>query len=290
MQSMPPGSVSGSIKMTIQGESIAAQFANLLNATYNIEMFASGTARQAMIESLEDAHAYAYPVMESLVPQSQKKYRELLDHTCFMPFYSLATPIDVLEQSKIGSRPARRTGQRSLDDLRSIPWVFSWSQSRFNLTGWFGTGAALKSLKTDSPEMFDQLSGLAQDWAFFKYLLIQIETNLIYADPEVMRKFADFVEDKAAREDILQLILQDYDEALDLIEEVMEGERDVRRVSKIGDALMRNKALHHLHQNQLQTISQWRKYQQDSDPESDKLLMHLLLLVNALSGGLKGTG
>jgi phosphoenolpyruvate carboxylase len=290
MQSMPPGSVSGKIKMTIQGESIAAQFANLLNATYNIEMFVSGTAREAISQSLEDPFSDAYPVMESLVPASQRKYRELVDHEYFLPFYGAATPIDVLEQSKIGSRPARRTGQRSLDDLRAIPWVFSWSQSRFNLTGWFGTGAGLKQLKTESPDQFSQLHELAKDWAFFKYLIIQIESNLLYADPEVMRRFADFVEDKAAREEILHLILEDYEEALDLTEEVMGGEREVRRVSKMGDAQLRNKALHRLHHYQLQTISQWRKYQQTSDPEADKLLMDLLLLVNAISGGLKGTG
>jgi phosphoenolpyruvate carboxylase len=276
--------------MTIQGESIAAQFANLLNATYNLEMFASGTARQAMTESLDDPFEYAYPVMENLVPESQKKYRELLDHDYFMPFYSMATPIDVLEQSKIGSRPARRTGQRSLDDLRSIPWVFSWSQSRFNITGWFGTGAALQNLKSHAPEMFHQLARLANEWAFFKYLMIQIESNLINSDPEVMRRFAALVEDKTTGEEMLRLILDDYDEALVLIEEIMEGEREVRRVSKIGDAQLRNKALHRLHHNQLQTITKWRQVRQKEDAETDKLLMQLLLLLNALSGGLKGTG
>ena len=84
-----------------------------------------------------------YDVMDRLVVMARSTYRQLLDHPHFIAFYGQATPIDVLEQSKIGSRPARRTGKRSLEDLRSIPWVFSWNQSRFNLTGWFGTGTAL---------------------------------------------------------------------------------------------------------------------------------------------------
>jgi len=143
LQSMPPGSVSGHIKMTVQGETIADQFANRLNACYNLEMMISSTARHAMISHNEVKNQKLYAIMDRLVEMSRSNYRHLLDHPKFIEFYSEATPIDVLEQSKIGSRPARRTGQRSLNDLRSIPWVFSWNQSRFNLTGWFGTGLAL---------------------------------------------------------------------------------------------------------------------------------------------------
>ncbi|MCG8374184.1 MAG: phosphoenolpyruvate carboxylase, partial [Balneolales bacterium] len=154
LESMPPGSVSGSIKMTIQGETIANQFANLLNATYNLEMFLSGTAKQAIQTNLNDEFEYAFSAMNKLVEESNRTYRSLLDHPNFIEFYSQATPIDVLEESKIGSRPARRTGQRTLNDLRSIPWVFSWNQSRFNLTGWFGFGNAFKSIQENSPDTF----------------------------------------------------------------------------------------------------------------------------------------
>ena len=104
----------------------------------------------------------------------------------FIEFYGQATPIDVLEHSKIGSRPARRTGQRSLNDLRSIPWVFSWNQSRFNLTGWFGAGTAFGKFKEKYPEDFDYLKGVAQDWPFLKFGLIQIETNLLNSDTDIM--------------------------------------------------------------------------------------------------------
>ncbi len=179
LDSMPPGSMSGQIKMTVQGETIANQFANRLTATYNLEMFTAGTARQAMKKAGSGKTDVPYEVMDELVGMAKRTYRTLLDHENFIEFYAGATPIDVLEQSKIGSRPARRTGQRTLNDLRSIPWVFSWNQSRFNISGWFGMGTALGEFKKEHPKDFEKLKELALEWPFLKYSLIQIESNLL---------------------------------------------------------------------------------------------------------------
>ena len=176
--------------MTVQGETIANQFANRLTASYNMEMFVAGTARQAMISKKQEVNDNRYEIMESLVHIARNKYRKLLDHPKFMNFYAQATPIDVLEQSRIGSRPARRTGQRTIDDLRAIPWVFSWSQARFNITGWFGSGMAFDEFKKQHPNDFETLKILAKDWSFLKYSFIQIESNMLNADTEVMKKFA----------------------------------------------------------------------------------------------------
>ena len=135
--------------MTVQGETISNQFANKINASYNLEMFVSSTAKQVILGNLKEDKSYLHKTLDTLVNKSRMAYREFLDNPDFIEFFSHATPIDVLEQSKIGSRPARRTGKRSLNDLRSIPWVFSWNQSRYNLTGWFGTGQALKQFENE---------------------------------------------------------------------------------------------------------------------------------------------
>ncbi|MBO6535013.1 MAG: phosphoenolpyruvate carboxylase [Balneolaceae bacterium] len=288
LESMPPGSVSGSIKMTIQGETIASQFANLLNATYNLEMFLSGTAKQAIHADLNDPFTDNFDAIDALVQTSNQTYRSLLDHPKFIEFYSHATPIDVLEESKIGSRPARRTGQRSLNDLRSIPWVFSWNQSRFNLTGWFGFGSAFKKVQTDNPEAYQAFKKLAQDWPFFKYLIIQIETNLLNADPKIMNRFSEYVTDEELRDDILSLILDDYTAALSQTDEIMGSEKIIRRSTKLEDSELREVALNILHEFQFKYLSLKRNASGDSD--QTELLNHLLLTVNALSGGLKSTG
>ena len=290
LDSMPPGSMSGHIKMTVQGETIANLFANRLTATYNLEMFVAGTARQAMIEGTGARDERRYRMMDELVALARKTYRSLLDHPKFIEFYSQATPIDVLEQSKIGSRPARRTGKRSLEDLRSIPWVFSWSQARFNLSGWFGVGTALDELQKQHPEDFDYLKSLASDWAFLKYSLIQIESNLLNSDPTVMRAFAALVEDDQTREDLMDLILGDYETCLVNIEEVMGASVEDRRVSKLESNKLRNQALRDLHEIQIRYLEKWREIGAENPEEAETYLLRLLLLVNALSGGLKNTG
>lgn len=290
MESMPPGSVSGHIKMTVQGETIANQFANRLNAAYNLEMLISGAARQAMLVDDRQSDHSLHQVMDRLVGFAQEKYRALLDRPGFIDFYNQATPIDVLEHSKIGSRPARRTGKRSLEDLRSIPWVFSWNQARFNLTGWFSTGSALKKLKATRPEEFKELQKMANQWPFLKYRLIQIETNLLNADPAIMQAFADLVSNTSIRSNLMNLILEDYREGLRQIEELMDLPATERRLTRLENIKLRGRALTILHQMQITNLNKWRTLKKNDPAAADQLLLKLLLLVNALSGGLKGTG
>lgn len=290
LDSMPPGSMSGQIKMTVQGESIANLFANRLTATYNLEMFVAGTARQSMIEESKVIEEKRDRIMDEIVEFTRETYRKLLDHPNFIEFYTAVTPIDVLEQSKIGSRPVRRTGQRSLEDLRAIPWVFSWNQSRFNISGWFGTGTALVEFQKKYPDDFEQLKLLAKDWPFLKYSLIQIESNLLNSDIEIMNAFADFVENPKIKQELMNLILNDYNNCLDEIEEIMETSAEVRRISKLDDNKLRNNSLRALHEIQIDYLTKWRNLKDSNSKEGDGYLMLLLLLVNALSGGLKGTG
>jgi phosphoenolpyruvate carboxylase len=290
LESMPPGSMSGHMKLTVQGETIANQFANRLNASYNLEMLISGTARQAAIDRPAEREERRYDIMDRLVSLSRSTYRRLLDHPNFIEFYSQATPIDVLEQSKIGSRPARRTGKRSLNDLRSIPWVFSWSQSRFNLTGWFGTGTALHAFRQDAPEDYGYLRDLAREWPFLKYGLIQTETNLLNADRDIMAQFADLVPNATVREELYQLIVEDYEAGLDNIARIMGASVADRRISRLENNRLRRRALSILHQIQLESLQEWRATKGQNKEQDDALLLKLLLLVNALSGGLKSTG
>jgi phosphoenolpyruvate carboxylase len=290
LDSMPPGSMSGHIKMTVQGETIANQFANRLTATYNLEMFVAGTARQAMIVGAKTKDKQIYSIMDCLVELARTTYRKLLDHPKFIDFYVKSTPIDVLEQSKIGSRPARRTGQRTINDLRSIPWVFSWNQSRFNISGWFGIGTALGEFQKIHPTDFEHLKVVAKEWPFLKYSLIQIESNLLNSDTNIMKSFADLLEDQKTRNELMDLILNDYRNGLDKIEELTEASVDVRRISKLENIKLRNNALIALHEIQLNYLVKWRSKKETDQKQSDIYLLQLLLLVNALSGGLQNTG
>jgi phosphoenolpyruvate carboxylase len=292
LDSMPAGSVSGHIKLTVQGESIAQQYANRITATYNFEMLLAGVARQAMLssDSTKTTNNFAEDALEKLAGLSFKAYRELVEYPGFIDFYSNATPIDVLEQSKIGSRPARRTGKRSLEDLRAIPWVFSWSQSRYNLTGWFGFGTALKNLQQQDNVAFEKLKSAVEHWPFLKYTLIQVETNLLNADLHWMKAFAGQVTDTTIREGIFQKILDDYNEGLHQISLLLGGSAVERRTTQLDNAKLRGEALGRLHAFQLQYLAEWRKLKDTDEEASAKLLQKLLLIVNAIAGGLRHTG
>ncbi|MCA9416816.1 MAG: phosphoenolpyruvate carboxylase, partial [Candidatus Omnitrophica bacterium] len=148
LEALPDRTLNYDLRITEQGEAISQKYANLLTATYNLELLAAGTCRFSALGSREDVDAEFREIFQFLADRSADAYSELLSKDGFIGFYRQATPIDVLELSRIGSRPSRRTGTHSLSDLRAIPWVFSWSQSRFFLPGWYGVGSALQLLET----------------------------------------------------------------------------------------------------------------------------------------------
>ncbi len=291
LDSMPSGSVCGAIKITVQGETIAQQFANLKNATYNLEMLLAGTARQVM-KGL-DPPALPLPLfeaMEKLTQMSQQSYPSLIDHPGFIDFYTRATPIDVLEQSKIGSRPSRRTGTRSLADLRAIPWVFSWNQSRFNLTGWFGVGTALRQLQQEAPSQWLALQTAVADWPLLYYVLIEVETSLLNSDPSIMKAFAALVPQADIRDSLMDLLLKDYERGLSQITELFDKPVADRRNNQLQNIALRAKVLGNLHRLQLQYLKEWRGAKETAPEIADPLLKKLLILTNGIAGGLKSTG
>lgn len=290
IEGKPPGSVNGKMKLTIQGESISQQFGNLLTGTYNLEMLVSGVALHTLPPTKVNEQNYPTKTLEWLSEKSMQHYKNLISDKDFMQFYSEATPVDILEQSKIGSRPARRTGKRELKDLRAIPWVFSWNLSRFTLTGWYGVGAALKELKEHDKEAFEELKTSIASWPFLKYLFIQTETNLLIANTEIMKMYAQLVSDEKIKNKFLNLILTDYEESKSNIEYLLGGSVTVRRTGQLNTLNIREKELKVLHKLQIDSIKKWRKLKEENDTEADKMLLKLLYIINSLSGGLGSTG
>ncbi|MFO7721081.1 MAG: phosphoenolpyruvate carboxylase [Gillisia sp.] len=288
LESMPPGSLSGEMKLTVQGETISQQFANRLTASYNLEMLLSGTALQTGYSSFPQ-RTTTYPVaaLRKLAQFSQEKYQDLIHHPSFLEFYGDATPIDVLELSKIGSRPARRTGTRNLGDLRAIPWVFSWSQSRFNITGWFGIGYALQKLKKEDNESYMQLREFAEKWPLLRYILIQVETNLMNASPAVMSLYAELVKDENVRQEFTDIIKTEHSESLNQIDAMFDMNREERRISLLDNLSRREDALLALHHLQIKNLGLWRG---SKNRDESSLVTLLLEITTALASGLKNTG
>jgi phosphoenolpyruvate carboxylase len=288
---MPAGTLTGEIKLTVQGEAIAQQFANLVNATYNLEMLFSGTALQTGYYQYPDKEKdYPYEALDCLAGLTFEKYQQLIQHPRFIEYFSQCTPIDVVERSKIGSRPARRTGERTLADLRAIPWVFSWNQARYNITAWYGVGYGLEFMQKHYPLLYKQLKEYANNWLFLRYMLIQIETNLLNADPEMMRSYASLVEDDDLRNELLSNMMQELKRSIGQVATLLGGDTESRRTSLIENFHRRKNPLHILHQMHVEKLREWRNIPDKNSEEAEILLNKLLVITTAISGGTKSTG
>jgi phosphoenolpyruvate carboxylase len=174
--------------------------------------------------------------------------------------------------------------------LRAIPWVFSWSQARFNLTGWYGMGSAIKTLFERDNDAYGRLKASVESWPFLRYTLIQVETNLLNADKHWMQTFADQVPDKQLGDALLQKLLNEHSEALLQIGELLGTPAGERRTAQMENVNLRGEPLYRLHALQMDYLQQWRAIKHLDTDDSKKLLQKLLLLVNAIAGGLKHTG
>lgn len=296
LRSLPSGSLSGAMRVTEQGEVIPRKYAHRSNAVYHLELLLAGVTgvtvankRNADVSNL-GGNKYQ-EVMEWLSVESRVAYRALLEDPGFMEFFRQATPIDALEHGCFGSRPARRTGTATLDDLRAIPWVFSWTQSRYYMPGWFGVGSALDKLKQEDPENFALLSQMIHEEPFLRYLLTNVETNLVSADQDLMAAYAGLVTDEELRDRLQGVIESEFYRTSRMIDEIF-GSSFAQRRPRIQRTLeMRDLPLRLLHKQQISLLSDWRKSQASGDAGKEaELLNALQYSVNAIASGLRTTG
>lgn len=288
---LPPGSAQGDLRLTEQGETIAQKYANLVTATYNLELLLAGVAGVSLAQNQpkplpKDLEA----VGDLLSSASCAAYVGLIKTEGFMAFYSEATPIDALELSRIGSRPSRRTGQRTLDDLRAIPWVFSWNQCRYYLPGWYGVGSGLETLLRKKLMPLEKLRELLTRTPLTYYALTNVETNLASADAQIMGNYAALVRDAAVRKRIFSLIRTEFEKTNAMMAEIFGGSLEARRPRMIKTLGLRAHALRILHQQQIEILKKWRAARAAESPEAEKLLPKVLLSVNAIASGLRTTG
>jgi phosphoenolpyruvate carboxylase len=185
----PPGSLGGRMRITEQGEALSDRYSDPDLAHRHPEQvvhaFILSSARDAgELPTLDETYREA---MDRAAKASAVRYRALLEDPSFLDFYHLVTPIEEISRLEIGSRPARRKGEKSLDNLRAIPWVFSWTQCRANLPGWFGLGTGLNELE---PEL---LREMYDTWPFFTTLIDFAQMSLAKADMMIFRSYLDLV-------------------------------------------------------------------------------------------------
>jgi len=291
LEALPHGSCTGHFRVTEQGETIAQKYANLITATYNLELLLAGVTSTTLKHSKPASQDEELnQALEVLSKYTQESYASLIAADRFLEFWSQVTPIDVLEMSTIGSRPSRRTGKRTMEDLRAIPWVFSWNQSRYYLPGWYGIGSGLKMLKEKNPDLFDIVLKNGANNSFLRYVLTNAETSIASADLEIMQDYASLVEDKKLSESYYNRIKDEYVLTQEMIDSVFHATREKRRPRMIRTIGLRAAGLHRLHRLQIKLIREWREAKAKDNPIADEMLPTVLLTINAIASGLRTTG
>jgi len=292
INALPQGTINGEMRVTEQGESISQKYANHITAVHNLELLTAGTTQNTLLhEVVVRNEASQAKVMDRLAEFSREAYQALIHTPRFIEFFRQATPIDVIEASRIGSRPSRRTGAASLEDLRAIPWVFAWSQSRFYLSGWYGVGSALARLKEEDPKGFELIRKLYDEWAPLRYMLKNASTSVMAANRSMMRLYGNLVTDRKLRDSFLKRILDEHSLTRKMLDELSDSKLTEGRPRLRKVITLRESAIDLLHEQQVALLKDWRKKVADGDrKEADALLPQMLLSLNAIAAGLQATG
>jgi phosphoenolpyruvate carboxylase len=193
--SQPPGSVNGALRLTEQGEVIASKYADPETGRRNLEILVAAALEASLASAPRQGDARQAEIMEALSRRALAAYRGLVGAPGFMEWFRCATPFPEIATLNIGSRPASRKASQSLDDLRAIPWVFSWSQCRAMVPGWYGFGSAVESLLRDREASPAELREMHASWPFFRAMLSNLDMVLAKTDLGIAQRYAELVPD-----------------------------------------------------------------------------------------------
>ena len=291
VRALPPGALRTSLRVTEQGETIRQKYANPMTAAHHIELLSAS----ALGSRASDAAGRTDPpelvaLMDVLSSVSREAYTQLLNADGFVSFFERCTPIDAIENSRIGSRPSRRPGERKLTNLRAIPWVFAWNQARFVLPGWYGLGSALAAVQSQDPSGFEALKRAkseAHRWAPFHYLISNAATAWATASLPVMRRYVELADGAPEVTRLFDRILREFEQTREGLEAIYGAPLAQARPNIHRIVSRRAEALEPVHRYQIELLRAWRSASGD---EADRLVPRLLRTINAISSGLGVTG
>ena len=280
---LPNETVTGQVKFTEQGEAIAEKYGSERIAERNLEQMLDAQIRarhNALEEPVEEVPEEWADAMDTMATAARAAYRDLLETDGFVSYFEQATPITVIEDLNLGSRPASRSEDRSVEDLRAIPWVFSWTQSRCILPGWFSLAAGVEAYLDDGGEM-ETLQEMYDEWAFFRTTFDRAALSLTRTDLEIADEYAALA-DADLREEFQPRLEGEYEAAVDYAAEITDRD-DLLRRDWLDESLeRRNPYVDPLNLLQTHLLSQTHLTEAEERT--------LRLTVNGIAAGMKNTG
>lgn len=284
LMSSPRGSVAGVFRVTEQGEVIHRKYGIRALALRSLEQMAGATLRASLRpRAPEPREATWREAMNAIAGWSREAYRAFVDAPDFVAYFRLATPIDVIEQMTLGSRPARRGSMAGVESLRAIPWVFAWTQCRAIITAWYGLGCALERAEAAFGE--ERLLEMARDWAFFRVMLDDIDMILAKCDLAIAERFSQLAGPLHAR--FFAQVREEFERTVQAVLRLRGATRLLAQDRRLAESIrLRNPYLDPINLIQIDLLTRWR-----AGGSQDEALLHALVAtVNGAAQGLQNTG
>ncbi|MEU4343823.1 phosphoenolpyruvate carboxylase [Nocardia sp. NPDC023852] len=285
----PAGAVRGSLRLTEQGEVIAAKYAEPGAAHRNLESLIAGTLESTLldVEGLGPDAEPSYGIMDDLAERARAAYAHLVHDTPgFVEYFRQSTPVAEVGDLNIGSRPASRKPTNSVADLRAIPWVMSWSQARVMLPGWYGTGTALEQWIGGDPERLATLADLYRRWPFFRTVLSNLAQVMAKSDLDIAARYAELVDEVALREQIFGMIRDEHARTIRMHAAITGNDHLLADNPSLAESIHnRFPYLEPLNQMQVELLRRLR-----AGDDSELVRRGILLTMNGLATALRNSG
>jgi len=286
----PPDAFGGSFRITEQGEVLNWKYSDSVLTEWNLELMVAASLeallRPGQKRNRDEEHRWA-DVMEELSQDAFRFYRErVAENPDIFAYFHDATPVTELEHARIGSRPARRGATKGLEDLRAIPWVFGWMQSRHLLPAWFGVGYAFKRFIAANPGNAELLREMMQNFYFFEDLVRNVEIGLAKADMEIARLYSSLVQDEALRTRTYSMLLEEFERSLRAVLTVT-GQSRLLETNPVLDRSIR---LRNPYVDPLSLIQVELLRRKRTGEDSPHLNYALAATINGIAAGLRNTG
>ncbi|MFO0822647.1 MAG: phosphoenolpyruvate carboxylase [Gemmataceae bacterium] len=284
----PRGTVDGRLRMTEQGEMIADRFGHPAIAERHLEQVLNAVLRTSFPGEEGQPEAAWVAALDGIADAGRRHYRAMVyENPEFLTYFEQATCIGEIARLKIGSRPARRSSTSTIDQLRAIPWVFSWMQSRHTLPGWFGLGSAIREFLAMRPDGLAMLRDMYARWPFWTTLIDNAQMILAKADMTIARLYADLVEDQALAGRVFDRIVAEYQASTEAVCQIT-GQTSLLERSPILQTSIerRNPYVDPLSFIQLVLLKRLRA----GGEQTAEMETAVLESINGVASGLKNTG